>query len=325
MMKNILIITNKEDITVDFIIDKLNTNTIEYYRFNTEDLGTNVFVSLNLSQQMFHLFDAKKNEDINLSDIEAVYYRRPKLGVPPSDYNIAECDYSNSEHYYMLEGIYRFLDSKKWLNNVYDIRKAENKIFQMCLAQDLGFSIPNSLITNLPNDARKFLENNKRSVFKSIKCGLISDSGGVSKVLFTSKIDNKYIENIESICRLPTYYQEEIIKKSDIRVTVVGDELFPAEIDSQGNENTSTDWRNSSGILPHSRITLPEDIKIKCLLLCKKLNLNFAAIDLIRDVNGEYWFLEINPNGQWAWIELLLKYPISDSIMRFLVGKETIH
>ena len=54
--------------------------------------------------------------------------------------------------------------------------------------------------------------------------------------------------------------------------------------------------------------------------LVDELNLRFGAIDLIRDVNGEYWFLECNPNGQWAWIENRTGLPISAAIVDELEG-----
>ena len=56
-----------------------------------------------------------------------------------------------------------------------------------------------------------------------------------------------------------------------------------------------------------------------CLKLTKKLELNFSAIDLILDKNKDYIFLEINPNGQWAWIEKRLGYNISCEIIKLLM------
>jgi glutathione synthase/RimK-type ligase-like ATP-grasp enzyme len=106
---------------------------------------------------------------------------------------------------------------------------------------------------------------------------------------------------------------------SDIRVTIVGNSIFSAEIDSQINENTITDWRNTRDILPHKRIELPSEISDKCFKLCQKLKLNFGAIDLIKDQNSNYWFLEINPNGQWAWLEKILNFKIADAIINYLL------
>ena len=73
-------------------------------------------------------------------------------------------------------------------------------------------------------------------------------------------------------------------------------------------------------ILEHKKHKLPIDIELKCLELTKKLKLNYSAIDLVLDKNGKYIFLEINPNGQWAWIENILKFPISKRIVDILTN-----
>lgn len=86
-------------------------------------------------------------------------------------------------------------------------------------------------------------------------------------------------------------------------------------------KDAQTDWRKSITPLKHSTIQLPSDISSKCLKLCRMLNLNFAAIDFILDNNDDFVFLEVNPNGQWAWIEKQVNHPISDSISNLLIEK----
>ena len=320
MTNKLLIITNKGDITVDCIVDLLNERKINYYRLNTEEIGRSIDIEIDIKRNQWVLTDNIKNLTLSLSDFDSIYYRRPELALPPNELNYSERVFFKNEHMSLLEGIYKFLSGKKWLNNVYSIRRAENKIFQLSLAYKIGFNIPETIITNLAHKAKNFICKNKTSIFKPIRTGLIEESDSSSKVLYTSRIDKNYIENIESIKSLPTYFQNEIIKQSDIRVTIVGDQCFSAEIDSQFNNATKVDWRKSSSILPHKTIKLPRRIKEKCILLCEYLNLNFAAVDLIKDLKNNYWFLEINPNGQWAWIEKILGYPISESIVNYLTS-----
>jgi hypothetical protein len=316
----LLIITNKDDITVDFVVDRLNERKIDYFRFNTEEIGVSVSIIFDFTTNNYMIQDISTGKNINLNEIGYVYFRRPLIVDPPMDLCQENYEYFWNEHSAILEGIYHILSNAKWLNNVFNIRMAENKVNQLVLAKSIGFLIPKSLITNIPNDAQKFISSNKSTVFKSIKCGLVSENNTTSRVLFTTKVDKKYIENIKSIFSLPTYFQEEIIKYSDIRVTIVGNSIFSAEIDSQTNENTITDWRNSRDILPHKIIKLPSEISDKCFELCHKLKLNFGAIDLIKDQNNNYWFLEINPNGQWAWLEKILDFKIADSIIDYLLS-----
>lgn len=110
--------------------------------------------------------------------------------------------------------------------------------------------------------------------------------------------------------------QEEIKKQYDVRVTVVGSQLFATAILSQEHEETTVDWRKGSRPdLQHERIDLPREVEEKCFALMKRLNLRYGAIDLVCDLQGKLWFLEINPNGQWAWIENLTGYPIAAAIV----------
>ncbi len=97
--------------------------------------------------------------------------------------------------------------------------------------------------------------------------------------------------------------------RNELRVTIIGDELFAAEIDSQSRESTSVDWRNWSdgGIdIPYRKATLPADIAERCMMLVRSYHLNFSAIDLILTPDGRYVFLENNPNGQFMWVEKLV-------------------
>jgi glutathione synthase/RimK-type ligase-like ATP-grasp enzyme len=107
----------------------------------------------------------------------------------------------------------------------------------------------------------------------------------------------------------------------EIRATIVGNRVFAAEIHSQNSPKTRDDWRrydfDNTPHLPHQ---LPLDMEQKCVDLVRHLNLNFGAIDLILTPQGEYVFLEINPNGQWGWIEELTGLPICAAIVDLLVG-----
>jgi glutathione synthase/RimK-type ligase-like ATP-grasp enzyme len=115
---------------------------------------------------------------------------------------------------------------------------------------------------------------------------------------------------------LPCIFQENIEKRKEYRVTVVGDEVFSASVDSQSNEMTQIDWRRKK--LKFRANILPKEIENLCIKLLMELGISFGALDLIETTKGDFYFLEINPNGQWAWIEIDTGLKISDSIIKFL-------
>ncbi|MDI7174870.1 MvdC/MvdD family ATP grasp protein [Leptospira santarosai] len=321
-MNKVLIITNKEDVTVDFVVDKLITLRAEYFRLNTEDFGSALSIKIDPTKRQILIKDNYKNEITDLSSFDSVYYRRPKLPENPLNLTSGEVKFYSQEMNVVLEYISYFLENKRWLNKIENIRKTENKINQLTVAQNIGFSIPNSIITNMPAEAEIFITNNiGKSILKPLKVGFIEEKQYSSKIVYTNEVNQHFRDNINRVSLLPVYLQDKIEKKFDIRVTIVGEMIFAAQIDSQTNDVSKIDWRASKEILPHVQIQLPTLIKEYCLNLMKHFELNFSAIDLILDENNNYVFLEINPNGQWAWIEQLLNYPISLSIANYLIGK----
>ena len=317
-MTKVLIITNKSDITSDFIVKRLKEKKIDFYRFNTEEFTKSVKISLDFSLNTFLLIDSITNKKYDLKDFSSVYYRRPEIpSIKENELTSGEYNFFRNELFYMLEGVYKLLRNAYWISPIYSIREAENKIYQLDVAKSLGFEIPNSIVSNSFEKINNFYqENDDDCIIKPIKSGLIEDDLE-SKVVFTSilKSISKRKKSIE-LC--PNYLQSHISKKSDIRVIMVGDCVFATLIDSQVNNSTLTDWRKGEQSLKHTKIELPNDIKTKCISLLKILKLRFGAVDFILDKNNNYIFLEINPNGQWAWIESQIGYDISNEIVKLL-------
>lgn len=317
-MMNILVITNKGDITSDFIVQNLSDLGVPFYRLNTDEIGNSIRLSFDLLNNEYLIYDAERDIVVDLLQIRSVYFRRPEIVVHATDVTLGETNFIKSELSFTLEAIYKILGNAFWVNTVDAIRRAENKIYQLMLAKEIGFIIPNSILSNQPSKALSFFSKNGGScIIKPVKSGLVigeTEEG----VIFTSKIhldDN----NVNRVLSCPVYLQNLIPKNSDLRVTLIGDKLFCAMIHSQEEEESSVDWRKAGHPLRHSAHELPEEIIAKCFELAKKLRLNFAAIDFILDQKNNYIFLEINPNGQWAWIERQLNFKISDEITNLLI------
>jgi glutathione synthase/RimK-type ligase-like ATP-grasp enzyme len=136
------------------------------------------------------------------------------------------------------------------------------------------------------------------------------------RVVFTSRVVIDADTDPLAIKACPLILQQEIAKRYDVRVTVVGDQVFAATIDSQSNQDTEVDWRmTSTPDLPHSTYGLPPEVSKACVALTRSLGLRFGALDFVLDPAGQLWFLEINPNGQWAWIETRTGHPIAAAIV----------
>lgn len=305
----ILIITHKTDFTADFVINKLNHQKIKYKRFNCEDL---LLTPFNVK-----IDGSFKYSILDQSDYNSVWFRRTKL----PEINNLSCEnklYILNETESFCKNLFSTI-SAKWLSQPDAIYRAENKILQLKLAQKLGFSIPATIITNSKSDLAEFYEkNHKNIIIKPISQTRIQYKENPA-FIFTNVVPDKYIKEIDKFDLTPCIFQENIFKEYEIRVTVVDEKVFAAKVFSQEDNETKTDWRKKK--LNFHKTTLPEEIENLCIQLVKKLDLSFGAIDLIKTPDGGYVFLEINPNGQWAWIESQTEQKISDAIIKFLINE----
>lgn len=316
----ILVITNTQDITTDLVIDKLQRLKAPYYRFNTDQFGPLCRINLDYEQEKEFIYDSFIHRQINISEIRSVYYRRPVLpDITYPDLTHGERGFLNREITYLFDGLFGLLENRFWISPVWAIRRAEVKLNQLKVAKQVGFEIPASIISNSPEHVRIFVERNARDcIIKPIKTGLIDDNERAGLIYTTTFRPQRDID-IERTLNFPTYFQKRINKYVDVRVTVVGKTIFAASIHSQDYAETEIDWRKASNItLKHERLALPQHISDKCVRLVEIFGLKFAAIDLVLDKMGKYIFLEINPNGQWAWIEKRLDYDISGTIASML-------
>lgn len=319
MTRMVLLITNQQDVTVDFIVRELKAQKVPYYRLNTEEIPGMIQIQFDISRGSYILYDTIKKKSVSLSNVSSVYFRRPEISTLE---NITALDgyernYLRLEVATLLEGIYKSLRNVYWINDVYKIREAENKLYQLQLAQEIGFKIPRSVIANDNNLLKQILaEFHGDCIIKPIRSGNMGYADG-RKVIFTSMVDPENFTP-ERVTAFPVYLQENIHKTCDIRCIVVGSRVFAASIDSQRSEDGKVDWRKAHECLPHYRIDLPDEIQRKAIALTQRLELTYSAIDLVLSTNREYIFLECNPNGQWAWIENRLGYPISKRIVSLL-------
>lgn len=114
--------------------------------------------------------------------------------------------------------------------------------------------------------------------------------------------------------------QEFLEDKQDIRVTVIGNMLFPISITKNG-KNIYGDWRkNAKDTLQYKLETLPDDISNKIIELMNKLGILFGGVDLAFS-NGKYYFIEVNPTGEWGWLSTYGTIPLEKAIVNELVGE----
>jgi glutathione synthase/RimK-type ligase-like ATP-grasp enzyme len=200
------------------------------------------------------------------------------------------------------------------------LRDAE-KLRQLTLASQLGFTTPDTLVSNDPDDVLAFYSQHagriisKRAAFSRIQ------EDGDHAYRYTERMSRRDLGYIDAIRFCPMIFQEYVPKDFELRITVVGDDVFAAAIYSQQSNHAKHDWRRYDHYRTRYDIhDLPDDVGKLCRLLTKRLQLSFGAIDMIVTPAGEYVFLEINANGQYLWIEEQTGLPITSSIVDLLIS-----
>jgi len=319
----VLIVTNRSDLTSDYIVKEIRQRGLDFIRLNTEEFPTNIIGSIEFKKrEILNVLYFKDRERLaDFSKITSVYYRRPVSPVP--DMRIINEDVRNfcvKECYDFLRGVWYSIDAF-WISPPENIRIAEHKIYQLKVAKKLNFLLPCTLITNNPDDVLQFYKNSHNGIIiKPLYSGYI-ESKDDPKVIYTTIVEKKDLLNLIDIELVPSIYQANINKLFDLRVTVVGTKVFSVKIEIKDKSETIPDWRYCEiDSLKHSIYQLPENLKRKCIRLVRELGLEFGAIDFAIDQMGNHYFLEINPNGQWAWLEELLNLPISRTIVDHLLN-----
>lgn len=304
----VLLVTNRRDLTTDYLIRELGRRKIPFSRLNTDSV-TEQSVVLDPVHQ--HLQIRGETSRICVDSASVAYFRRPLVPFPDPSLGPYR-NYIWTDWSAFFKALYAIVGNR-WFSHPDAILLAENKARQLALAHKIGFNVPETVITNDPDKVRE-IQHDFALIAKPIKRALI-DGRDSSSVIFTSRVDALSDDDFASIPICPVIFQRCISKEVDIRVTVVGSKVFSVAIHSQDTEETRVDWRRGSNPnLHHEVITLPEEIAEKCVEIVRSQSLRFGAIDLVRDPDGEIWFLECNPNGQWAWIENRTGLPISAAI-----------
>lgn len=313
----VLIITERGDLTADWLIRELEERAAPFVRFNTEDYPTQVRLTWRPEEAALRIRGAA----YPLSEFTSVWYRRPVVPRVPDDLSPEAARWAVREAWEALQGAWRTLEAV-WVNHPDANRRAESKPEQLRTAAELGFEVPVTLVTNEPDELRAFIGSHPGGVVcKPLWDGQVPSEGDEDARLFFTTAMRADEVPIDELGPEPYLFQERIPKRYDIRVTVIGEEAFAARIESQGQTDTQTDWRHGRpGRLPHEPEELPDELAERCVALCQHYDLRFGAIDLALRPDGGYTFFEVNPNGQWAWVEQRTGLPLRARLADLLLA-----
>jgi len=309
----ILIVSTVADTATDEVVRCLIARGVPHRRINTEDFPfeRNLTLDYQAEGQTSIAFHASSVTP------QSIWYRRFRSPSCPGNMDPGIYEFCLRENRAALLGGL-LTQTARWMSNPTSVWRAEFKPYQLRIAQEVGVRIPKTIVSNDPEMIRRAYRDFGPLIVKPARSGHFR-MGEDEFSIFTSPMAEEHLESLDEAKWTPSIYQEQIPKRYDIRVTCVGSRVFAAAIHSQTDPAATVDWRRTSNAdLPHSIIELPDPIVDQLHRLMQRLELEFGCIDLVLTPDGEYIFLEVNPSGQWLWLDDQLNFGISDAVAEWL-------
>ncbi|WP_345992616.1 MvdC/MvdD family ATP grasp protein [Chryseobacterium sp. Chry.R1] len=312
----ILCITHSNDFyTIDIFFEYLTSKNIPYFRLNSDHL--NYLQKISITDHSFELTDEFGNT-FRSSDIKAVWHRKGwRISIPEElddDYvKIFINEYGNLRY-----NLYTALEDVPWINPFEAEKKTDgNKLYQLKIAKKNKLTIPKTLFSNDEEEITAFFHTycNGKAVAKLH--GVIAKSMGGENMLSTTIIREDNLESLADIAYCPMIFQPYIEKEYELRIMYVDGEFFTGKI----NNSEHADWRVNQGNYTWSAYELPEYIKSSLTLMMKEMGLYMGAIDMIKGRDENYYFLEVNPQGEWGMLQKELNFPIAERIADNLIKR----
>lgn len=328
MAAPILLLTHSGDyFTIDRVAEAIAKRGMTPMRLNTDLFPRDYRLEVRAGERgIAPTLRDKSGAAIELGSIRAAWCRRlwvaAKMAPDLEPQFVAHCQ---RESRLLFHDVLACMRTTTFINNPQAQQMAERKIFQLQMAADIGLTLPDTLVTNAPAAATEFFEAKTRDgdgVVTKLLGALSQTMNATGDFVYTSDVTRADIDAIASLQYAPQIFQPKIEKARELRVIVVGERVFAGAIDTTGTKRGQTDWRRTEpeADVHWENATLPREVAEQTVNLVRGLGLVCGAVDFIVTPEGEHVFLEINPAGEWGWLERDLGHDISGAIADRLVS-----
>lgn len=251
---------------------------------------------------------------VSLQRLTGVWWRRPQRYKPAE-----ETRHPVLRRFVIDESREAFLGAlaasvPNFINDIGASRRATHKVAQLEAARRAGLRVPTTLVTNCAEAARKFAASREDGCVYKTFTGC--DFGFFETRKLESAEDFAELARIEEC---PLILQEHVGGDVDVRATVVGDQVFAAEIHFKQGRHPVDGRVDRVPIREHC---LPEDVAKRVVRLVRGYGLTYGAVDLRFDSSVGYSFFELNPEGQFLWVEIEAGLGICDALASCLLRSD---
>lgn len=315
MYKILILSQGSLERSTDHVCQWLSFYNAPYLRLNGEDFFDNLVLS-----------DLPQNKEIGV-----VWFRRRISKYPYVNYSFRNEHFEsesvlnkflNDEFKALYSYFQLTLDLNKWINNPLNVNSI-NKLHVLDLAKEYGIKIPFTEVVTTKVVVETIVQKFTQVIVKPIsEVIFMTDENNVYYNMLTKIISIKNIKYVPDRF-FPSLVQEHIDKKFEIRTFYLFGKTYSMAILSQNSKHTKEDFRNYDEKRPNRTVPyqLPLIIENRIQKLMDKLGFQMGSLDFILTPNGEYVFLEINPEGQYGMVSYPCNYYIEREQAKIFINK----
>jgi hypothetical protein len=314
----VLVVAEYSDMHADAVVAHLCAQGVPVARFSTADVPGDCELSLDVRGGVVRGRIASRGRRWDLDDVGAAWFRRHRNPETPEGWPEDLRRYVRIQANAALLDLWAAISPHKWVNAPGRERVAERKLLQLVQAAQVGLDVPHTLVTTSAEDLSGFLET--RGPRLAAKC---LDVRGVyfdGEFRFPTTRVLTGMPPPPTVRASPTVFQPFVEKVADVRAVIIGATVHAAALDVGRNPEATYDFREAlDGTWePHS---LPPRTAEALVALNQSFGLGFASADLLLDDAGTYWFIDLNPGGQWLWLEQQAGLPLSRTMAELLAAR----
>lgn len=301
----LLVLSNSGDATADYLCERLARAEVPVCRFDTDTALSTSRIELSSRRLCLSWHECTVEAD----RIGTVVYRRPKPLSPPVSGDSSQQNHASDEWAEALEGFLAHISPSKWIN--YPPRNfiASHKVEQLTRAQACGLRVPEWIVTNNAETARRFMSTQGPDlVAKPLASGYLERNDPTDDTLiYTQRINHSHEYLLDRLSGCPVLFQTRVKKVTDVRMIVLDNQITAVTLtatDTRGEQRLDIRRDNMRDVL-YAPVSVPPHVVRGVHALMSGYGLRFAAIDFAIDSDGQWAFFEVNPNGQWAWLDLV--------------------
>ncbi|MFI6031889.1 MvdC/MvdD family ATP grasp protein [Amycolatopsis magusensis] len=296
----VLILARDFDPTVDAVIGHLTDAGVPVFRTDLRDFPTRLKLAARLDHGRWRGRLWNEQHEVDLADIRSIWRRNPSTYHLPESMSESVQEVAFREAKLGLGGILAALDVL-WVNHPNRCADAIYKPYQWTVARECGLNVADTVITNDADTAAAAIDQWPGTITKLLGPGGFTDDEGQPRSAPTRPITPEDRRDLAGVASTATTLQEQLGKKFEVRLTVIGDSWFPVAIHAH-SPAARIDWRTDPGSLSYAAVEVPADVTEGVQRYLDRTGLVLAGIDFVVRPDGRWVFLEANTGPQFGWL-----------------------